>query len=81
MFGVALSCCTRALYGLQKTHNPVDRELLWEALPRVGVPQKMIAVIRQIPDGMRACVRTVDGELSEWFEVEQGLPKKRALSP
>ena len=41
----------------------------------------MIAVIRQLHDGMQAQVRMDDGELSEWFEVTQGLRQGCVLSP
>ena len=57
----------------QKAYDLVDRELLWKVLARAGVPSVMIDVIRQFHDGMRARVRMDDGELSEWFEVTQGL--------
>ena len=30
----------------------------------------MISVIRQLPDGMRACVRLDDSVYSRWFAVE-----------
>ena len=41
----------------------------------------MLAVIQQFHDGMRACVRSEDGEYSEWFEVGQGLRQGCVLSP
>ena len=41
----------------------------------------MIDVIRQFHDGMRARVRVDDGELSEWFEVNQLLRQGCVLSP
>ena len=41
----------------------------------------MIDVTRQFHDGMRARVRMDDGELSEWFEVSQGLRLGCMLSP
>ena len=41
----------------------------------------MIAVIRQLHDGMRACVRPDGGVCSDWFEVEQGLRQGCVLSP
>ena len=40
----------------------------------------MIAVIRQLHDGMRACVRPDDGVCLDWFEVEQGLRQRCVLS-
>ena len=58
---------------LQKAYDSVDRELLWKGLARAGVPEEMIAVIRQFHDAMQVQVRMDDGELSDWFEVTQGL--------
>ena len=66
---------------LQKAYDSVDRELLWKVLARAGVPSVMIDVIRQFHDSMRARVRMDDEELSEWFEVTQGLRPGCALSP
>ena len=50
---------------LQKAYDSVDRELLRKVLARAGVPEEMIAVIRQFHDGMQARVRMDDGELSD----------------
>ena len=67
---------------LQKAYDSVDRELLlWKVLARAGVPEEMIAVIRQFHDGMQAQVRMDDGELSDWFEVTRGLRQGCVLSP
>ena len=66
---------------LQKAYDSADRELLWKVLTRAGVPFVMIDVIRHFHDGMRARVRMDDGELSEWFEVTQGLRQGCLLSP
>ena len=48
---------------------------------RAGVPEEVIAVIHQFHDGMQARVRIDDGELSDWFEVTQGLRQGCVLSP
>ena len=45
---------------LTKAYDSVDRTLLWTVLVRFGVPQNMISFIRQVHDGMRACVRLDD---------------------
>ena len=37
--------------------------------------------MRQFHDGMQAQVRMDDGELSDWFEVTQGLRQGCVLSP
>ena len=58
---------------LQETYDSVDRELLWVVLARFGVPETMLTVIRQFHEGMRARVRTDDGEHSEWFDATHGL--------
>ena len=50
-------------------------------LARAGVPEEMIAVIRQFHDGMQAQVRMDEEELSDWFEVTQGLRQGCMLSP
>ena len=66
---------------LQKAYDSVDRELLWEILTRSGVPTKMLTIIRNFHEGMWTCVRTDDGEHSEWFDVPQGLRQGCVLSP
>ena len=66
---------------LQKAYDSVNRELLWKVLAWTGVTSVMIGVIRQFCDGMRARVRMDDGELSEWFEVTQGLRQGCVLLP
>ena len=58
---------------LQKAYDSVDRSLLWQILARYGVPRRIIAVIRQFREGMRACVRNDNGHCSEELSVEQGL--------
>ena len=42
---------------LTKAYDSVDLTLLWTVLARFGIPPRMIAVIRQFHDGMRACGR------------------------
>ena len=49
-------------------------------LARFGVPEKMLIVIRQFHEDMRARVRTDDGGHSDWFDITQGLRQGCALS-
>ena len=58
---------------LQEVYGTVERSLLWQVLTRIGVPPKMIEVIRWFRDGMSACVQPDDGVCSDWFNVKQGL--------
>ena len=53
---------------LQKSYDSVDQELLRVMLARVGVPEKVLTVIRRFRDDMQARVLTDDGEYSEWFD-------------
>ena len=67
---------------LPKAYDSVDRTLLWTVLARFDVPQKMISVICQFHDGMRACVRLDDRVCSRWFAVEQVFRQRlRARAP
>ena len=66
---------------LTKAYDSVDRTLLWTVLARYGVPQIMISVIRQVYDGMRACVRFDNRVCSRWFAVEQGLRQGCVFAP
>ena len=50
-------------------------------MARYGVPAKLISIIRQFHDGMRACVRLDSGETSEWLAVEQGLRQGCVIAP
>ena len=71
----------KRLIDLQKAYDSVNRELVWDVLTRFGVPTKIPTVLRQFHDGMRARVRTDDGEHSDWFDVTQGLRQGCVLSP
>ncbi|CAB1099789.1 unnamed protein product [Ectocarpus sp. CCAP 1310/34] len=66
---------------LKKAYDSVDREMQWKVLARAGIPAKLIKVIRQIHDGVRARLRMVDGELSDWLFVTQGVRQGCVLSP
>ncbi|CAB1118815.1 unnamed protein product [Ectocarpus sp. CCAP 1310/34] len=76
-FEATVSC----FVDLTKAYDSVDRDLLWDVFRRFGVPPKMLAVIRHFHEGMRARVRTDDGQYSEWFDVGQGLRQGCNLAP
>ena len=62
-------CCA----DLTKAYDSVDRTLLWNVLARSGVPPRMLGVILQFLDGMRACMLLDDGERPDMFDEEQDL--------
>ena len=64
----------------QKAYDSVDIELFWKVLTRLGVPTKMLRIIRNYPDGMRASVRTDACERSQCFAFTQGLRQGCVLS-
>ena len=66
---------------LTKAYDSVDRTLLWTVLARFDIPPRVLAVIRQFHDGMRACVRLDDGESSDIFDLDQGLRQGCVLVP
>ena len=57
---------------LEKAYDKACREELLEALRRYGVSGGLLRVIRSMYQACEASVR-VDGEVSEWFEVKQGV--------
>lgn len=67
--------------GLQKVYDAVGRELFWVVLARFGVPDKVLAVLRQFHKGFVVRVRTDDSNPSEWFDVTQGLRHGCVMSP
>ena len=62
-------------------YDSVDRTLRWTVLALLGIPPRMLAVIGQFHNGMRACVRLDDGECSDMFDMEQGLRQGCMLAP
>lgn len=52
------------LIDLPNECDSVDRNLLWEVLTRSGVPIKLVTIIPQFHDSIRARVRTDEAERS-----------------
>src|SRR6202142_3562357 len=53
---------------------------MWELLEKYGVAPKMIRILRNLYEGITACVR-IEGENTEAFEVRTGLRQGCILSP
>ena len=68
--GVPLFACS---INTQTVYDSIDWNLLWQVLPRLGVPPQMVTVIREFHDGIKTCVRSSDGTYSNPFEVTRGL--------
>ncbi len=65
---------------LTKAYDCVPRELMWRVLDRYGVPPRMCTMIKRLHDGMKVFAR-VDGDLTEPFDVSNGLRQGCVLAP
>ena len=64
---------------LTKAFDTVSRTGLWEILPRIGIPPKMVNIIRSFHDGMKA--RLVNGCENDEFPVTNGVKQGCVLAP
>ena len=65
---------------LRKAYDSVSREALWEVLGKLGVPERMIEIIKSFHHNMEASIR-VDEELLDRIEVKNGLRQGCTLAP
>ncbi|XP_065185994.1 uncharacterized protein LOC135816821 [Sycon ciliatum] len=57
---------------LKKAYDSVPRAALWAVLLRLGVPEKLVSIIRAFHKDMETCLR-IDGRLLDPLEVQNGL--------
>lgn len=69
-----------AFINLSKAFHTVNRDLLWEVLGKRGVPSKFQNILRQLHDGMQACVST-GGQQSPFFSVDVVVKQGCVLAP
>ena len=65
---------------LVKAFDTVNRPLLWSLLAKIGIPTKIINIIKSFHDGMNAKV-SIGGELTDSFEVSSGLRQGCIMAP
>ena len=65
---------------LVKAFDSVNRPLMWNLLLKIGIPSKIVNIIKSFHEGMMAKV-SIDGELTEAFEVISGLRQGCILAP
>jgi hypothetical protein len=65
---------------LEKAYDKVPRDVMWWALEKHKVPTKYITLIKDMYKDAMTCVRTCDGDTSD-FPIKIGLHQGSALSP
>ena len=51
----------------------VDHNKLWKILQKMGIPDHMTCLLRNMYAGQEATVRTGDGT-TDWFQIGKGVP-------
>ena len=69
-----------AFIDLTKAYDTVNRGLLWKLLGRYGIPDRLIQIIRNMHDGMKAKLN-LDVGMSEEIPVENGLRQGCVKAP
>lgn len=65
---------------LQKAYDCIPRSKLWSVLAEYGINGSLLRAIKSLYANSKAVVR-VDGDLSDWFEVRNGLRQGCTISP
>jgi hypothetical protein len=65
---------------LEKAYDKVPRDVMWWAFKKHKVPTKYITLIKDMYKDTMTCVRTYDGDTSD-FLIKIGLHQGSALSP
>ena len=63
-----------------KAFDCVDHNKLWKILQKMGIPDHMTCLLRNLYAGQEATVRTGHGT-TDWFQIGKGLCQGYILSP
>ena len=58
----------------------MDHNKLWEILNKMGIPDHLTGLLRNLYVGQEATVRTAHGT-TYWFQIGTGVPQGCILSP
>ena len=62
-----------------KDSDCVDHNKLWKILKKMGIPDHLICLLRNLYRGKEATVRT--GHETDWFQIRKGVCQDCILSP
>ena len=57
----------------------MDHNKLWKILQKMGIPDHLTCLLRNLYAGQEATVRTRHG--TDWFQIEKGVHQGYLLSP
>ena len=63
-----------------KAFDCVDHNKLWKILKKIGIPDHLTCLLRNLYAGQEATVRTEHGT-TDWFQIRKGLCQGCILSP
>ena len=63
-----------------KAFDSVDHNKLWKILNKMGIPDHLTRLLRNLYVGQEAAVRTGDGT-TDWFQIGKGVRQGCILSP
>ena len=63
-----------------KSFDYVDHNKLWKILQKMGIPDHLICLLRNLYADQEATVKTEHGT-TDWFQIEKGVRQGCILSP
>ena len=69
-----------AFIDFSKAYDRIDRELLWHKLSKIGISGRFLASLQSLYKNVECTVR-VNGQQTDWFDVNWGLKQGCILSP
>ena len=71
---------TSTYASLTKDFDDMDHKKLWKILREMGIPDHLICLLRNLPAGQEATVRTGHGTM-DWFQIGKRVRQGCILSP
>jgi Reverse transcriptase (RNA-dependent DNA polymerase) len=69
-----------AYIDLKAAFDSIDRDVLYKLLKIIGIPEKLILLLRGLYSDTLSCVRC-EGENSSWFAINSGVRQGCVLAP